>query len=201
MLLILLACREMALNSGDGQDPKVSDGADDSATLGEGNDTGQPAYWRLSASLDVEAGLPHASDSTVTIELLDADTEVLCMEELAVLSSGSKAPPDDAIYAWWVLGLAASEKCDVGVESVLLGIGELNADVEAGIPSIGYDDALASSLNGAYFGPDDATEWAFGVAGLAMSFSGGGGGGDESVDGPPIPDGTWLVKPLYPFPL
>ena len=200
MLLILLACRDAAFTTNPNDQ---SDGAaDDSATQGEQNDTAaQPAYWSLAASLEVEAGLPHASESTVTIDLLDADTELLCTENLAVLSSGSKAPPDDAIYAWWVLGLAASAKCDVGVESVLLGIGELNADVEAGIPSIGYDAALASSLNGAYFGPDDATEWAFGVAGLAMSFSGGGGGAGESVNGPPIPDGTWLVKPLYPFPI
>jgi hypothetical protein len=199
MLLILLACHDAAFTANPND---AGNGAgDDSATLGEQNDTAaQPAYWSLAASLEVEAGLPHASASTVTIDLLDADSELLCTEELAVLSSGSKPPPDDAIYAWWVLGLEASAKCDVSVESVLVGIGELNADVEAGIPSIGYDDALASSLNGAYFGPDDATQWAFGVAGLAPSFSPD-GGSSESVDGPPIPDGTWLLKPLYPFPM
>ena len=198
MLLILLACKQMALTDAPGDPGNPSDG--DTAAPGLVDDTAaQPAYWTLAASLEVEAGLPHASESSVTIDLLDADSELLCTAEHAVLSSGSKPPPDDAIYAWWALGLEPSADCDVGVELVILGIGEMNADVEAGIPSIGYDDALASSLNGAYFAPDATTQWAFGVAGLAPTFSGEGGG--ESVDGPPIPDGTWLVKPLYPFPM
>ena len=195
MLLILLACKDMAFQ---GNTNDAENGAgDDSATLGSPSDTAQPTYWTLAASLEVEAGVPHASKSSVTIDLLDADAEVLCTAELAVKSAGSKPPPDDAIYAWWALGLEPSAYCDAGIELVLLGIGEMNADVEAGIPSIGYDDAIASGLNGAYFGPDSKTQWAFGVAGLLPSFSGDG----EGVDGPPIPDGTWLVKPLYPFPI
>ena len=200
MLLILLACKDMAFGDNASDESGNAQAGDDSATYGGTNDTAAaPAYWTLGATLEVEAGLPHASESSVTIELLDADSALLCTAELSVLSAGSKPAPDDAIYAWWALGLEPSADCDVGVELVLLGIGELNADVEAGIRSIGYDDALASSLNGAYFAPDATTQWAFGVAGLAPSFTGKGGG--ESVDGPPIPDGTWLVKPLYPFPI
>src|SRR5678815_6063557 len=145
MLLILLACSDASMQGP--LDDAANGAGDDSATLGATNDTAaQPAYWTLAASLEVEAGLPHASESSVTIDLLDADSELLCTAEHAVLSSGSKPPPDDAIYAWWALGLEPSADCDVGIELVLLGIGEMNADVEAGIPSIGYDDALASSL-------------------------------------------------------
>jgi hypothetical protein len=198
MLLILLACSDAGVFKGNASD-EANNGqsGDDTATLGPTNDTGQPAYWTLAASLEIEAGLPHASKSSVTIDLLDADTNLLCTAELPVLSAGSKPAPDDAIYAWWALGLEPSADCDVGVELVLLGIGEMNADVEAGIASIGYDDTVTSGLNGAYFAPDSETEWAFGVAGLEPTFKGGG----EQVDGPPIPDGTWLIKPLYPFPI
>jgi hypothetical protein len=196
MLLILLACSDSAL-SGNASDEAGNTQDGDTGTFGGGpNDSGQPAYWTLAASLDVEAGLPHASDSSVTIDLLDADSELLCTAELPVTSAGSKSPPNDAIYAWWALSLEPSAQCDTGIEMVLLGIGEMNADVEAGIPSIGYDAAIASSLNGAYFGVDSTTQWAFGVAGLAPFGTGG-----EAVDGPPIPDGTWLVEPLYPFPI
>jgi len=197
MLLILLACSEAGFNGGAADETGNEVDGDDSATLGSTDDTAQPAYWTLGASLEVEAGIPHASKSSVTIDLLDADSEVLCTAELAVKSAGAKPLPNDAIYAWWALGLEPSADCDAGIELVLLGIGEMNADVEAGIPSIGYDDTIASALNGAYFGPDSTTQWAFGVAGLSPSFKAGG----EEVDGPPIPDGRWLVKPLYPFPI
>jgi len=198
MLLILLACNQMGLRNGADGVENPQDGSD-TAVPGSADDTAAPpAYWTLAASLDVEAGLPHATTSSVTIDLLDSDSDVLCTAELSVLSAGSKPPPDDAIYAWWALALEPSTTCDVHVEFVLLGIGEMNADVEAGIPSIGYDEALASGLNGAYFAPDSTTQWAFGVAGLQSSFEKNGG---QEVDGPPIPDGTWLVKPLYPFPI
>ena len=196
MLLILLACKDMGFQ-GNASDESGNTQGDDTATPGLTDSGDQPAYWTLTASLDVEAGVPHASKSSVTIDLLDADTEVLCTAELPVLSAASKPPPDAAIYAWWALGLEPSTDCDAGIELVLLGIGEMNADVEAGIASIGYDDTITSGLNGAYFAPDSSTQWAFGVAGPPGSFKGGG----EAVDGPPIPDGTWLVKPLYPFPI
>jgi hypothetical protein len=196
MLLIVLACSESGFKGNDADEAGNAQNGD-TATLGPTDDSGQPAYWTLAASLEVEAGVPHASKSSVTIGLLDADSDVLCTTELPVLSSGSKAPPDDAIYAWWALALEPSADCDVDVELVLLGIGEMNADVEAGIASIGYDDT--SGLNGAYFAPDSTTQWAFGVAGLEPSFEKDGGG--YEVEGPPIPDGTWLVKPLYPFPI
>ena len=200
MLLILLACKDMGFRPNASDEANNPQDGGDTATFGSTNDTAaQAAYWTLAASLDVEAGLPHASQSSVTIDLLDADSAVLCTEELPVLSAGSKPPPDDAIYAWWALALEPSAHCDIDVEFVLLGIGEMNADVEAGIPSIGYDKAIASALNGAYFGPDSTTQWAFGVAGLQASFSP--ETDSEDVDGPPIPDGTWLVKPFYPFPI
>lgn len=196
MLLILLACS--AASTHDGLNDATNGAGDDSATLGPTTDTAaQPAYWTLGASLEVEAGLPHASKSAVTIELLDADADMLCTAELAVKSAGSKPPPNDAIYAWWALGLEPNGDCDAGIEFVLLGIGEMNADVEAGIASVGYDDTISSGLNGAYFAPDSTTQWAFGVAGLEPSFETRG----EEVDGPPIPDGTWIVKPFYPFPI
>ena len=197
MLLILLACHDLG-GAGDTVPPRTGEDGD-TATLGPTNDTGQPAYWTLAASLAVEAGLPHASKSSVTIDLLDADSDLLCTAQLPVLSAGAKPPPADAIYAWWALGLEPSTHCDVGIELVLLGIGEMNADVEAGIHAIGYDDTIASGLNGAYFAPDSGTQWAFGVAGLQSSFSP--DDDTEGIDGPPIPDGTWLVKPLYPFPI
>jgi hypothetical protein len=199
MILVLLACSDAAFN-GQASDEAGNTQGEDTATAGLTDDSGQPAYWTLGASLEVDAGLPHASESSVTINLLAADSAVLCTAELPVTSAGSKPPPDDAIYAWWALSLEPSAHCDTDIEFVLLGIGDMNADVEAGIPSIGYDDTVASGLNGAYFGRDSKTQWAFGVAGLAPSFDPG-AGDVEDVDGPPIPDGTWLVEPLYPFPI
>jgi hypothetical protein len=194
MLVVLLACSDAAFH-GNTHDAE-NGAADDSASLHDSG-SASPTYWTLGASLEVEAGLPHASASSVTIDLLDADSQVLCTAELPVKSAGSKPPPDDAIYAWWALGLEPSAHCESGIETVLLGIGDMDSNVEAGIPSIGYDDLVASGLNGAYFGPDSTTQWAFGVAGLQASFDGAG----EDVDGPPIPDGTWIVEPLYPFPM
>ena len=195
MLLILLACRDMAFQS-DGNG--AEDGAgDDSGTVGPTNDAAKPTYWTLGASLEVEAGLPRASESSVSIERRDADSEILCSVEIPLTSVGSKPPPDDAIYAWWSLAFEPDDHCDAEVDTVLLGIGEMNDDVEAGMGSIGYDAAIASGCNGAYFGPDATTQWAFGIAGLEDCFAGGG----DDIDGPPIPDGTWIVKPLYPFPI
>jgi hypothetical protein len=194
MLLILLACSESAFR-GDLNDAENAGAGDDSATQGSSSDTAQPTYWTLGASLDVTAGLPRASESAVSIELLDADSEVLCTAEIPVESAASKPAPDDAIYAWWSLTLERDEHCDAGVETVLLGIGEMNADVEAAIPAIGHDPA-APGLHGAYFGPDSATQWAFGIAWLQDGLASG-----EEIEGPPVPDGTWRVEPLYPFPI
>ena len=195
MLLLLLACSDMAFQGGDNG---AQDGAaDDTGTAGSTHDESKPTYWTLGASLEVEAGLPRASESSVSIALLDPDSAVLCSVEIPLTSVGSKPPPDDAIYAWWSLAFEPDDHCDADVDTVLVGIGEMNSDVEAGMGSIGYDAAIASGCNGAYFGLDSKTQWAFGIAGLGECFDGAG----DDADGPPIPDGTWLVKPLYPFPI
>jgi hypothetical protein len=197
MLSFVLACASASERGADGGNEQTGAG-DDSATAGSTSDSGAPAYWTLDASLDVAAGTPRlGAASMLTFALLDSGLEPTCTTSLPVESAVSKTSPDEAIFSWWLLAVDRDSRCDAGVESVLLGIGELNADVEAVFPSTGYDAADASALNGAYYGADAKTEWAFGVAGFDSSFKGDG----EALDGPPIADGVWLVRALFPFPI
>ncbi len=82
----------------------------------------------------------------------DGSSNPVCSASVPIESAVAKASPDDAIYGWWLLTLEPPDDCDPGVDSLLLGIGEMNAEVEAAIPSLGYDAEAASDLNGAYFG-------------------------------------------------
>jgi hypothetical protein len=195
MLFALLACSSANLLNGAGDGAPTAQN-EDTGSAGATSDTGMPVYWTLDASLDVVAGAPRTGSSVVSVSLLDASSHPLCTAVLEVTSAVTKASPDDAIYAWWLLTVADDDACDAGLATVLLGIGELNADVEAAIPAGGYDAAAASSFNGAYFGAGAETEWAFGIA-----WPVGGLGDGDDVEAPPIPDGNWLVEPLFPFPI
>lgn len=177
------------------------DTADSDADTGGLDDSEDPVWWELGASLVITDGVLDANTSSLRVRMLDLDVAPMCEETLALVGAELEAStPDSEIYTWWRLSPAAlAGDCalhdDVPPDELRLGIGALQADVRAVLGPAGYD-GVADSLNGAYASLDGGeTVYTFGVAGTEAAFAGGTAAATEA----PLADGAWTIVALFPF--
>ena len=183
--------------------PEDPGGGDDAG----GNDLGpQPTHWRLSATLVVADGSVVADQSFLDVAVDNIEEQELCQEtgSLSTVLEADVQPPE--FVAWYDVTVDAWEAdCEelqsavTGGSSFLLGLGELHPEALALLDTLEEaGDSAETSLNGAYASFDGGeTAYIFGVGGTAEAFE---GVGEAPTDGP-LPDGTWLILPLYSFSL
>ncbi len=207
MLFILLntACSSKQDYSGaaDSYETGSQDEASDATADSAEQDTAifvQPVWWRLSAGLFLREGSPVLKDSTLFIELLADDGELLCEQELSLDAVESLEPPSTLIMSWWSLTPSPSAQlCGVFdsplSETIRIGVGSMHPEILAVIGSLSAIDDPAP-LNAAYATiVDDGPLVVYGVAGLPEAYEGLG----EVAEEAPIPDGFWQLKPVYQF--
>jgi hypothetical protein len=182
-----------------GHDGGDVDSAEDDAAL-DG-----PVWWRLDADLVVSGGDVVASDSTLSVTLLNADGVQMCV---ATGTPGAAIPvfpvPDDLLVTWWdVTDISWTPDCDgltaqsATLESLSLGVGQMHVDIVAVLGTLaGVAEGAEGALNGAYARVEtDGPIYVFGVAGLGTAFAGVG----DPVERAPLTDGVWQVRGAYTF--
>ncbi len=186
-----------------------SDYVEDVDDEGDGEDT--PSSWELTGTLVVSDHVGNLSvdDSALNVRLLDGEQNVLCEDGVVLGTAVGRDQahfPDEALLSWWALHIDSptSDSCfsqdyAFPVPSVVMvGIGDMDPELRA-VAGSSSDLTNIDALNGAYASIDGGeTVWVFGVAGTTAGFAG-------EEDGPledwPVPEGSWDIEPLYPFPL
>jgi hypothetical protein len=197
-LVLMLAC---ASDDGFNANQDALGGGDDSAFNGS-DDTGveQEAakLWSLAAELQLVDGVPTAG--TFSVEIVGEDTDQPCtLPDSPPITTG--ASPHPAIFSWFSAPLLphAGSVCDVLPASVWIGLGALDATLEASMPTAGIETEAGAALNGAYLSEDDGeTIWVFGVAGPDAAFAH--GEGESATDAAEM-DGQWSIVPVFDLPL
>ena len=202
----LASCSEskLSFDMTDTASPPESGEADTGFEDAKASDTGvvaEPIWWRLSASLVLEQGVPIPEKGTLEVELLGSKDESLCVKPLAVQLIEDWPIENEAVLAAWKL---TPEPMDLlcGLyetpleESIVLGIGEMHADILAAIGAIPALDGEAP-LNGAYMVELAKPEilYVYGVAGPDAAYAGEG----KVASKLPLEDGTWQLEPVYRF--
>lgn len=207
--LVMLAGCAISKGGDAGSDTGTGENFDtfDTGDSGQDGDGPVPTWWTLSATLEIASGAVVSESSTVEVTVLDQEHAAICSVLAASPSVlASDELPDPTLFTWWRLGsMEWSDGCashDVVVPTpsrFLLGVGEMHPEILAVLGSLGdVSDSAATSLNSAYASFDSGeTIYVFGAAGLVVAYDGVG----EALTGPPLTDGTWLVRPIYPFPL
>lgn len=179
-------------------DDTADDGSSDTGSLEDGE---AAVWWELGAELVISGGLVDPNLSALSVRMLNANVEPLCDETLALLGvSEEPGTPSAEIFSWWQFTPAApSEDCsdhdDAPPSELLLGVGELEADVRAMLGPAGLA-GVADGLNGAYVSLDGGdTVYTFGVAGTDEAYAGAAGAATSA----PLADGTWKVISLFAF--
>ena len=172
------------------------------------NDTSQPHWWRLSASLEVVAGQLAAGESELEVTVLERNGTEVCSELFLVESTNTEVfQPDPSLIVWWSIGrgagagqCAAFQDLSALPETFFLGVGDLHPELEAvagQVPMVPEEGP--GTLNGAFASvdPDVDDLWVFGFAGDELAWSGRSGPATVA----PLADGTWTIVGVYGFPL
>jgi len=170
----------------------------------------EPVSWDLIGTLVVsdQFGNLSAEESALVVRLRDALGGVLCEDDVVLGDAIGKSQthyPDDALLSWWELHVDSPDpsSCfgsdyDFPVPSVLMvGIGDMDPELRA-VAGASPDTLDMDTLNGVYASVDRGdTVWVFGVAAAQDTVAEEG----SPVAEWPVPEGTWDIDPLYPFPL
>jgi hypothetical protein len=172
------------------------------------DDTDAPVAWELAGQLVLDADVIVEDESTLHVQLITAEREVLCETTVSVETAtamGAAQYPEDTLVGWWRFFVETpkpdgcfAEEYDFPVPvPMLLGIGPMHPEIRA---AVGADPELDSvdALNGVYASMDGGeTLWVFGVIGTEDAY--------EGLVGPeeaaPLSDGIWTIEPVYSFPL
>ena len=207
-LLLLAGCSaskggDVFADTGSAEGLDTGDAGDSAADGGEG----EPAWWLLSATIEISDGAVVDETSTLQVQVLDKKHLVICTVLAASPSvTAAEIAPDPAVYTWWRMnGLQWTDDCDaLGVElpapsHFYLGVGEMHPEILAVLGTLDdVEEGAADALNAAYASFDDGdTIYVYGAAGPVVAYDGIG----EALTAPPLTDGTWLLRPIYPFPL
>ena len=143
----------------------------------------------------------------MSVVVLDDTGAELCSLSAPLSSAEPEAdPPQEWIITWWQVSVDAWEgDCDVWdtgeliPREMVVGIGRLHPEIAAVVGRMSdYTGSSPLSLNGSYARFADAeTLLVFGAAGLAQAWQGEG----EAAEAAPLPDGLWLVRGAYGFPI
>jgi hypothetical protein len=192
LLILLGGCVDQSLSKGS-FDPEAADNGTEDTSFVAPEDTGPetvPAFYAVSATLTVLAGLPTTDGAEVTLEVVDADLQrtdcTVPLDTTGIVAGTSSA----GVPLWWELPVVADDACATLPESISLGIGTLDADVRARLGTVDHED-VADSLYGAYLRVEGGEVWAFGYAGTDADLA-----GDAPAEDPPG-DGTYALAPLY----
>lgn len=218
-LMSFFGCSEFDMNesravgdSGLFDFPDESDADTEMGDTAEEDVIDRSSWWSLSASLVIAKGQPVSEQSQLTLTLYDAGLSALCAVAVPIDAAVVSVPPDaslsqddgtrfEGIYAWWdvTVGGVTDPGCD-GYdlplpETLGLGIGEMNPEIQARYDSVDASGVSAGALNGAYTIVDGESLYVFGVAATTETFEFGG----ARVEAAPIPDGTWVFHPYSTF--
>lgn len=179
------------------------DTADDSDTMSADSGAQTPSWYTVGASATLSGGLLTALTVTYTLLPETPSEGPICDSPRAPIAALDVAPPDPAIYHWWLVELPGDdggcEDAEPLPTTLLLGLGAMHPDIVAGLEADDAEDA-ASSLYGAYVATDGVSEdgqaetvYVYGYAGTAQDFE----GQTVPVSTPPAPDGEYTLTPVY----
>lgn len=181
-LFALSACRgeEMPFQTEDerAEPPLTETGVDPEFDGALSGDEAVVTWWSMDGALAFQDGAPDAAASTLTLAYWDANATSLCsQEEIPVEWVSLEPPADSGLSAWWQLRLDLSDSaCEEagasGEDSFFLGLGPMDARLEAAAEANDLDASLPNLWSLYLQSSDGEPLYLFGVAGTEAMFQG-----------------------------
>lgn len=205
MCALLVACTEKsdALYGGPddsasaldtGLDPLDDSAAEDSATWAQ--------WFSVGGTWTLAGGLPQAMTVELGAWAPEPGGEPLCVSVREATLVREVTSPDPTILGWWLVDLgrddAACALADEVPRRLILGLGALHPEMAPALDRYGLQTA-AAALYGAFAAfPDNSdldgsVPYAYGFAGTSSDRAGDG----VAVEQAPMPDGAYVVTPVY----